>query len=807
MAKGVRGGRDALGLENFKPWGASPSAAKRDSADRVGFVSPNRGAGFRGNPRQGQPDPSNWREAWGVNTDGVDEESDGVFEEGSDGSEEEGEALNMHSYGSRGGGLSRAIGTPPPRQATPPREMDYVKADASRGGVHGHQTSESSSKILRLFRESCSALGRPAGEGDRWARKLESEWIESPDQLKALDANEWARLKIPVGLEAEIRRRISGPGRNAGAAVGAQLRRPQSAGAVARSSSATRSGAGGGNQRSFTPAARRAEQGAARSSSGAPPTPRRHLGGRRRSSAQLSTDAAGLHGLLRLVCGEGWPSHLMSALGLARRHAVDQHGLQSALRSLGVTGSSNSQIQGVIRAAASGSGGSPSAESVIATIHGPLKGPKAGAVQQVFTDLGGTAGDRVGRLSMQFLKRRCAPLELPGIKGYKISAEEGLRSLMKCWKGLDAVGMNDFLDAHILVSAMHRGDDLQFEQMVRRLWRLPPLTRGASASVTASAPAGFDHEPYLIARGKGSENLSQSLDLGGGSKPSRPAAGKASALRSEQESQPQWGISREHRRSGRVGPDASVQDHLRAALGSDGGDEEEDYRISEIEERIHQTPRAAECVARLRTALRRRGMEAFEGLATRFRLAERRGGGRVGAEELQTALREVGVGASPGDVIELLRVMDLNGNGVIDLEEWLRVLRGPMPPKRVALVTKAFEALDHDKSGYLELDELKACYQPSKDPFVDAGKKTNQQAVAEMLKCIGDSNGDGRISLAEFIRYYEKISCGIDSEQYFAHVVHTAWGLSTDASDLFARNARRMYEGNLRITEGGLCGR
>lgn len=66
--------------------------------------------------------------------------------------------------------------------------------------------------VRALLFEACAALGGGvAADGhvaERWADRLEQEWLDSFPQLQALHDVQWARLGLPARLEAELRRRL-----------------------------------------------------------------------------------------------------------------------------------------------------------------------------------------------------------------------------------------------------------------------------------------------------------------------------------------------------------------------------------------------------------------------------------------------------------------------------------------------------------------------------------------------------------------------------------------------------------------------
>ena len=53
---------------------------------------------------------------------------------------------------------------------------------------------------------------------------------------------------------------------------------------------------------------------------------------------------------------------------------------------------------------------------------------------------------------------------------------------------------------------------------------------------------------------------------------------------------------------------------------------------------------------------------------------------------------------------------DLNRDGTIDYDEFVRIIRGDMNPKRLGLVRKAFSKIDRDGSGILDIDDLRDVY-------------------------------------------------------------------------------------------------
>lgn len=102
-----------------------------------------------------------------------------------------------------------------------------------------------------------------------------------------------------------------------------------------------------------------------------------------------------------------------------------------------------------------------------------------------------------------------------------------------------------------------------------------------------------------------------------------------------------------------------------------------------------------------------------------------------------------------------------------------------MNARRRRFVEMAFNLLDRDGSGEIDLTDIVACYNASAHPDVISGKKTESQILTEMLNTFevgGDR--DGKVTRQEFEAYYKGISASIDSDDYFELMMRNAWHIS-----------------------------
>ena len=87
----------------------------------------------------------------------------------------------------------------------------------------------------------------------------------------------------------------------------------------------------------------------------------------------------------------------------------------------------------------------------------------------------------------------------------------------------------------------------------------------------------------------------------------------------------------------------------------------------------------------------------------------------------------------------------------------------------------AFNKLDADGSGWIDINDIRGVYVANKHPDVLAGKKTEDQILQEFLETFETAhamkNNDAPnyvVTREEFDEYYNNISASIDDDAYFA---------------------------------------
>lgn len=217
-----------------------------------------------------------------------------------------------------------------------------------------------------------------------------------------------------------------------------------------------------------------------------------------------------------------------------------------------------------------------------------------------------------------------------------------------------------------------------------------------------------------------------------------------------------------------------------------------DYRefASEIFQRdIGGTPskgRASgeDLLQRLRDKLKTRGARGIIGLSKQFRIMDDNHSMSLDKFEFSKAMSDYMLGFSEGETQTLFTHFDFDRSGLVEYDEFLRAIRGPMAAGRKAIALRAFAKMDSDGSGMIDINDIRGVYKADFHPDVKSGKKTEQQVLSEFLETFETAHSmrnqetpDHIVSKEEWVEYYNNVSASIDNDEYFALMMNNAWNL------------------------------
>ena len=128
-----------------------------------------------------------------------------------------------------------------------------------------------------------------------------------------------------------------------------------------------------------------------------------------------------------------------------------------------------------------------------------------------------------------------------------------------------------------------------------------------------------------------------------------------------------------------------------------------------------------------------------------FELFDRDRDGAINNNELGTVMRNLGQNPSEEELKQMIREVDLNGDGTIDFKEFLCLMLKKMDDSDIDdELETAFKAFDLDKDGYITPHELR-------NGMLNLGEEYSPEEAEEMIK-EGDLDNDGRIDYDEFMK-------------------------------------------------------
>jgi Ca2+-binding EF-hand superfamily protein len=153
------------------------------------------------------------------------------------------------------------------------------------------------------------------------------------------------------------------------------------------------------------------------------------------------------------------------------------------------------------------------------------------------------------------------------------------------------------------------------------------------------------------------------------------------------------------------------------------------------------------------------------------------GNGKLDSSEFEQALASFGLFPKKVELQALIKHYDVDGDGNITYEEFIRGLRDELTPRRLTMVNKAFSMLDKDGSGQITLSDIATIYDVSMNPEFLEGRKTRDEILTDFLSNFegAKGNSDGVVTKQEFVDYYTDLSMSTPSDEYFVRMMESTW--------------------------------
>eukprot|EP00668_Euglena_longa_P040837 GGOE01053753.1.p1 GENE.GGOE01053753.1~~GGOE01053753.1.p1 ORF type:complete len:563 (+),score=170.46 GGOE01053753.1:102-1790(+) len=210
---------------------------------------------------------------------------------------------------------------------------------------------------------------------------------------------------------------------------------------------------------------------------------------------------------------------------------------------------------------------------------------------------------------------------------------------------------------------------------------------------------------------------------------------------------------------------------------------------------------ADELIRRIRELVTKKGGKGgVRGLTRVLRIMDDNGNKMLDKYELQNGLQTYGLTLTSAEMDKVMAIMDADGSGQISVEEFLYVLRGPMPEKRLQLVQQAYMLLDAGQGEAVTFAEMRQLVDMKRHPEVVRREKTTSQALQEFVSG-WDKQDDSVVTWADFLDFYADISAGIPNDDDFELLMRSIWHISGGTGKFSTVSRRRVLVTHMNGTQ------
>ena len=216
----------------------------------------------------------------------------------------------------------------------------------------------------------------------------------------------------------------------------------------------------------------------------------------------------------------------------------------------------------------------------------------------------------------------------------------------------------------------------------------------------------------------------------------------------------------------------------------ENGNENKENNENDKEEIDH----VDELILNIRNKLAKKGLLNLINIESRFRELDEENAQELDIKLFTQICTEFDFGLNNEEIEELFVSFDKDERGMINYDDFIRVLRGELNENRKDLIKNVFKHLDIDNKGYLTIEELLNIYQPKYSHEYLDEKKSEEESMTIFEQSLkgnhkylnGDDAAIKHIDMEEFEDFYESISMMIPNDDSFKDIVLKTWGLIKD---------------------------
>ena len=440
-------------------------------------------------------------------------------------------------------------------------------------------------------------------------------------------------------------------------------------------------------------------------------------------------------------------------------------------------------------------------DEFLRTIRGEMNDFRRDVVMKAFAKLD---KDKSGVVDMEDIKNVYNAHDHPDVQNGKKNEDEILLEFLETFETNHTYLNGDQCDGKVSVEefieyyenvAMNIDDDAYFEALMNNVWGIGENTtynnnkKGWSNKQEEETPKNeeqVDAEPKL--------SDSYSKRFGGSSKRKQPYQQQQQMQQPEeskqQQQQPMYQQAPPRKQGRMLGErNAKVGTYSNAPFGTDN--EPTNYSTSNNPKgrggpkEMQFSSKGDDVLLKFRNKIAARGTRGIMSIRRAFMIADDDNSKTIDINEFAKFCDDYRINLQDDEISKLFALFDRDGSGKVDYDEFLAGVVGEMNDFRVGIVKRVFNKLDKNRNGMVELDDIRNTYNTRNHPDILAGKKTEDEVLAEFLDTFEyhfnllnmNKTDDQKVSLEEFIEYYNNISMSIPDDQYFEVMMTNAWNL------------------------------